>query len=1378
MQHISRLPQELCSKPEPLVVLSGLDTEGNQVHRSVWKAFTCNRGYDRDPLAFHCLPVDHQFPRPKLKPAGAQDWFLPKGILKTGWMRKHLENVPAVVAVFFTLDWAEPHWDERSSECARLVETVRSNLAGRESKLVLILIQTRALLPLGEDLNAMERAQALCSKCDLPGKNLFVLSHTNLLYGCITRLEGEFRDIAANYYHQRIKKIKMHKDSLNKSTHQLLFVRYEFKIAFFGELMQDTSLAMKHYQYAYNHLLEQRMLDIHALELKTVAAFINYKICRLAFQTNASDAISQFRKHIEFFSTFSGMPQLAFEHEAWMSKQFEILGDLFQEAIHLSLTALMTQHPGLYYQEAARHALARRQLSQVLCSQTYDPLSYSVDGNTHHAPSSFDADVLDSASTLRDDTDPISIVHSPVVESAVPKRIAVTKPVQLFRAQSPLRFVRRSTADGPAVADGCPPSPVTPAADISMSVSATEKVDGLEFYGQRPWRQAIQSIEPPNLIKEQQGILSLLKAEQLVDHSALIIPLLEQAHLHYTRYKAEHMKLYPLVLMGSEYYRKGDYEKALNCYSSVVNEYRAEKWWSIHTYISQYLLGCAYLTSHFDAFVSAALELIGPDSMLPVSHKNIVQRALFQLFQCRKLDSLSFVATVKQPIDVADEFSKSNLTPIGGPLASDSRVEDSLSAVSSSVDVTQNTSLDVSQLRICVECLATFTRPHFTVDRPVQLAVFLRSHARLPFQVRRVTVDLTHKCKSFPKKQHASEQHSSVYQTSQEWSSPFVLSPAEGVIVILFCLDPSTLGQHVKVDSVQVELTSTHACEHRTSATLVWRWPTSGEARTVPFSHTGGSALSSSEAHSSTTVRDLSIHFHFPSDLGLECQHEPTSVALSDNYMSLTFPELPAAWDLVRTRHQTEIRDLSSGLEMALIHTPPALSREIYTIGINVTNKASVVAGQISLSATLVELSIPSRKTDTEGTVSFTKLSVLPEPNPLSGIDVSAVVREEPKILNSHNNSVTDTLNLSDMIPNEQHLWPLYIRCTEPGQRNLRLQLTYQTRLSSPVVPDFLLSVDPESNKSRHSIRVLSVADHLVQRNRAESVYVENQCVETLLTDVNVVAPFSFACQITSIQQVPIADLVVGERFLLQLQLENTSTMDLELLSTSFQLSSAVTFVDCSPDVQIKDLTLEAGNLVGECQMLEANQATDSDNTVGLGSYLAHWCRRGSHSTDSVVTTRFQLPSVTVLKLPVVVRAEVPSTGTLLTPLPVYYSLDNQTICPRELIVHLEGSSDFMFSGQQKLRLRLLPGSPHVLHYVLLPLHVGYVPLPRMRLDFSDINSPTSDEQRSEKLHLEEKTLRQIPTHIFILPTAKQPTGIVRCTSSGTISNNPVSSSS
>lgn len=45
----------------------------------------------------------------------------------------------------------------------------------------------RTLVFTGEDLVASERASALCHACDLSGKSLFVLPHTDHLVGYIIR---------------------------------------------------------------------------------------------------------------------------------------------------------------------------------------------------------------------------------------------------------------------------------------------------------------------------------------------------------------------------------------------------------------------------------------------------------------------------------------------------------------------------------------------------------------------------------------------------------------------------------------------------------------------------------------------------------------------------------------------------------------------------------------------------------------------------------------------------------------------------------------------------------------------------------------------------------------------------------------------------------------------------------------------------------------------------------------------------------------------------------------------------------------------------------------------------------------------------------------
>jgi len=59
---------------------------------------------------------------------------------------------------------------------------------------------------------------------------------------------------------------------------KVLFIRHQFKIAFFNELKQDTQMALKHYKQAYGYCLETKVNDQNNLEVKAIAGFINYKV--------------------------------------------------------------------------------------------------------------------------------------------------------------------------------------------------------------------------------------------------------------------------------------------------------------------------------------------------------------------------------------------------------------------------------------------------------------------------------------------------------------------------------------------------------------------------------------------------------------------------------------------------------------------------------------------------------------------------------------------------------------------------------------------------------------------------------------------------------------------------------------------------------------------------------------------------------------------------------------------------------------------------------------------------------------------------------------------------------------------------------------------
>ncbi|CAH8441777.1 unnamed protein product [Schistosoma turkestanicum] len=1433
MEYIEKLPNELCCKPKPLIIFSGLDTEKNQVHRSIWRAFSSSKSHDRESFQFICRPVDHQFPKPKYKQPGSYEWFMPKGILKTGWMKKHLEEIPAFVALFYDLDWDEPKWEEKSTECSQMVATVRSKLAGRESKLVVILIQKRAPLPLGEDLNAMDRAQSLCTKCDLPGKNLFVLSHTNLLYGCITRLEDEFRDMAANYYHNQAKKVKAHKDSLNKASHQLLFVRHEFKIAFYAELKQDPGLALKHYQQAYNHLLELRMLDAHLLEVKTIAAFINYKICRLAFQNNASDAISQFRRHINFFVNLVGLPQLAFEHEAWMSKQFEILGDLFQEAIKSSLTPLMTQHPGLYYQEASRHAVCRRQLCQALCIPTvkaaemnaedrlYYPLSIKSNESAIGIDAAFDID----GSLFTEDNE--SSPHSPnhPLETTKSKRTAINTAVEFVRAQSPLLFKKQtSTADSPNLSGSHSSSPLS-ATDCQ---SATEKINGLEFYGQRPWRQGIQSIEPPNPAKEREGILSLQKEELKVDHSSFIIPLLEQTRLQYKRYKAERMKLYPCILMGSEYYDKQDYDKALSCYLSVVNEYRNEKWWSLYTFTLKRIATCAYLIAQPTVFLSSCLELLGPNSLMPISEKIHAQQAIFDFLRTGVPNFIMFAPELDHTIKAIEDGWKKQLDLLIHHTSSfphddsvNENTTDSEKKAQSSTDPhigeKCRISLDITRLSTCIQCKVCFTQSEYTFGQPVQLGVFLRSFAPLPVLVHHVTVTFSNKA-DFPTSSPDTTSNiinksltanPAIHQTSQTWSSKFLLNSTEKFKVVLFCLNPDVLGSQIKVDSIHLCLSPpTMNCNDEDITnelilcTVSWQCNTKSDYHSYVSERKTTISHKHHHHHHHTKKQPDIIHDNLntihdsnnnSNNCGLWCkeivlslpeyrlQKTPLKIEYNGLIISHDFPNLPPDWDIIGSRIRTEMHHPPSGLEITIPENVTILANEIAQINLTIRNPTPSDCTNVNLTVRL----IPKEKNPTEflshvdpasaTTVTTTTNLTTMENFITVGNSSELISQMSTKIVHSSSpqksNGVYFMKNLDD-IPSNQHKSVTISLCCSPSSiislndQTLLCHLTFSTEILPCEYSDYLLSLSNSSTTEASLVynvinESVKSSNHSVSDRTNQNAMII-QCTQNIETNVTVLSPFELDCRLLSLTQHPIKSVIVNDEFLLLFKLTNTANCELEIQDIQLELANEIS---CTSDLDsscIKNLIIQSTESCTECHMLLLTETMNPLETINLGIINVHWSRVSTCNDDNekphIATTKFTLPTIPVLSLPIQISAELPAYGVMLTPFPVTFHLINKTIYPQEAVFQLESIHGFMFSGQQKLKLRLLPDSPHCLHYTFLPLVSGNLKLPRLHVileRYAALSPNMPTDQPDIHLQLEENLLRQIPTHLIIIPSTE-----------------------
>ncbi|KAE8277634.1 Trafficking protein particle complex subunit 11 [Larimichthys crocea] len=387
------------------------------------------------------------------------------------------------------------------------------------------------------------------------------------------------------------------------------------------------------------------------LEIKTMAGFINYKICRLCFQHNTPlDAIAQFRKHIDLCKKKIGSAELAFEHAAWMSKQFQSFGELFDEAIKLGLTAIQTQNPGFYYQQAA---------------------CYSQDRNNNR--------------------------HSSFVSD-----IRLPWPGAFYFC-----LTRRKQKLEEAGASYPSPEPLE------------TQSGALDFYGQRPWRQGHQSIDPPDAEKEKTGILALQIKERDVPHSELIIALLSNAVAQFKKYKCPRMKSHLMVQMGEEYYHAKDYTKALKLLDYVMCDYRTERWWGLLTAILTTALRCAYLMASVKDYIIYCMELLGRASTLKEDQKSRIEKNLIKVL-------------MNEVPDAEPECDSSSVS------AARSLWSDRM-ALAGSNELT----LEVQDYIPFIQCKAKFQSPSFHVDQPIQLQVFLRADCPHPVSFNKLAVSLS-----------------------------------------------------------------------------------------------------------------------------------------------------------------------------------------------------------------------------------------------------------------------------------------------------------------------------------------------------------------------------------------------------------------------------------------------------------------------------------------------------------------------------------------------------------------------------------------------------------------------------------------------------------
>ena len=123
---------------------------------------------------------------------------------------------------------------------------------------------------------------------------------------------------------------------------------------------------------------------------------------------------------------------------------------------------------------------------------------------------------------------------------------------------------------------------------------------------------------------------------------------------------------------------------------------------------------------------------------------------------------------------------------------------------------------------------------------------------------------------------------------------------------------------------------------------------------------------------------------------------------------------------------------------------------------------------------------------------------------------------------------------------------------------------------------------------------------------------------------------------------------------------------------------------------------------------------------ITTGKYVLQWRRNDTNGIDDVdicAKTTFEMSAIKLAISSLYITTSLPPYGVVRTPLQLTYNLINRTDLLQELLVVMEPSDAFMFSGNKQLHIKILPGRSYKLNFILYPLLPGEsVLLPQLKL--------------------------------------------------------------
>lgn len=309
---------------------------------------------------------DEDLPRRQKERRVSFEGIVPDGILRANWMWRHYNQIPSSIAIFF--DWSENdnEWRQKEGDICIKLENVRQQAKTRNIKYVVVLVKKE---PSPENTYD-ERFNSFRKRADLDPRNIifFVQSEAK---NSTRRLEKILLKLSVDYHKEEGRFYKRLRERMNKVTQQKLLLRVHFKIAYHAEFRQNPKAALKYYHLASGLVKDMNKTKSDLEEIKVIADYINFKICKLYLDRGAvNDAVVQVHRHIKYFKPLVGDTQYQFQHWAWVSRQHKVFAEVMSLFPQYNVPKIKGWRScAFHYHAAANYEMLRKQKCDEICEQ-------------------------------------------------------------------------------------------------------------------------------------------------------------------------------------------------------------------------------------------------------------------------------------------------------------------------------------------------------------------------------------------------------------------------------------------------------------------------------------------------------------------------------------------------------------------------------------------------------------------------------------------------------------------------------------------------------------------------------------------------------------------------------------------------------------------------------------------------------------------------------------------------------------------------------------------------------------------------------------------------------------------------------------------------